>query len=124
MHCTFMQSESSLEYHDTTFLALPHCLSAIFHTPSSQKVTTRVTSRQTTNNTPIFPSMKKLVFFELSVCSFIAFAKLVYPQQLLYSAKRDRKVNKDSQALVNLSAQQAKRPAQLEIKAQTASCHT
>ena len=68
--------------------------------------------------------MKKLVFFELSVCSFIAFAKLVYPQQLLYSAKRDRKVNKDSQALVNLSAQQAKRPAQLEIKAQTASCHT
>jgi hypothetical protein len=45
---------------------------------------------------------KMLVFFALSVRNFIAFAKLVYPQQLLYSAKRDYKFNEDSQALVNL----------------------
>jgi hypothetical protein len=43
---------------------------------------------------------QKLVFPELLVCSFIAFAKLVYPQQRVYLAKRDYKVNEDSQALV------------------------
>jgi hypothetical protein len=34
--------------------------------------------------------------FELSVCSFIAFAKLVHPRQLLNLAKRDYKVDEDS----------------------------
>jgi hypothetical protein len=45
---------------------------------------------------------KKLVFFALSLHNFIAFAKLVYSQQPLYSAKRDYKFDEDSQALVNL----------------------
>jgi hypothetical protein len=49
-------------------------------------------------------STKKLVVFELSVRSIIVFAKLVYPQQLLYSVKRGHKINEDSQALVNQSA--------------------
>ena len=60
-------------------------------------------------------STKKLVFLELSVCSFIVFAKLVYPQQLLYLAKRDYTVNEDSQALLNLSAR-SRLSGQLEIK--------
>jgi hypothetical protein len=56
-----------------------------------------------------------LVLLELSVRSFIAFAKLVYPHQLLYSAKRDYKVNEASQALVNLSAR-SRLSGQLETK--------
>jgi hypothetical protein len=58
---------------------------------------------------------QKLVFSKLSVCSFIAFAKLVYPQQRVYLVKRDYKVNEDSQALVNLSTR-SRLSAQLEIK--------
>ena len=38
------------------------------------------------------------------VRSFIAFAKRLYPQQLLYLAKRAHIVNEDSQALVNQTA--------------------
>jgi hypothetical protein len=63
----------------------------------------------------LLTSTKKLVFFKLSVRRVIAFAKLVYPQQLLYLAKRDYIVNEDSQALLDLGAR-SRLSGQLEIK--------